>query len=371
MNTLIRGAMLGLLACPLLAMADYTVVQITPMTGTQAATGKLLTEGASLVFKELNEKGGIAGQKIRYVVQDDAYKPDETVRLLKQVSAEKPVALLGLTGTANVSAAIESGALEAVGVPVVGAYTGATMIREKKHPQIFHLRASYAAEVEKLVEMATTVGQQKIAVLHQNDGFGQDGLAQVKKSLAARKLAPVAVASYERGTTQMGPAVEALAKADAAAIIMISSTVATSAFVKGYREKGGFAQLYTLSVNSERDIVATVGPQSHGLGISQVFPVPSGGKMPMTRDYLALLKKHAPDAKPSEGSLEGYVYARVLVEAMRRAGAKAGDPAAITKALESAPFDLGGFTVSFAPGQHEGSNYVELTMLNRNGELVR
>jgi ABC-type branched-subunit amino acid transport system substrate-binding protein len=169
----------------------------------------------------------------------------------------------------------------------------------------------------------------------------------------------------------MGPAVETLAKADASAIIMISSTVATSAFAKGYREKGGFAQLYTLSVNSERDIVATVGTQSHGLGISQVFPVPSGGKLPMTRDYLALLKKHAPDAKPSEGSLEGYVYARVLVEAMRRAGAKAGDPAAITKALESAPFDLGGFTVSFAPGQHEGSNYVELTMLNRNGELVR
>jgi ABC-type branched-subunit amino acid transport system substrate-binding protein len=92
--------------------------------------------------------------------------------------------------------------------------------------------------------------------------------------------------------------------------------------------------------------------------------------LPLTREYQAVLKKYAAGAEPTVSSLEGYVYGRVLVEALRRAAPKS-DRAALVRALESAPFELGGFVISFAPGRHEGSQFVELTMIGKSGALIR
>ena len=47
------------------------------------------------------------------------------------------------------------------------------------------------------------------------------------------------------------------------------------------------------------------------------------------------------------------------------------DREALRKALEGAPFELGGFVIDFAPGDHEGSHFVELTIISRNGSLIR
>jgi ABC-type branched-subunit amino acid transport system substrate-binding protein len=69
-------------------------------------------------------------------------------------------------------------------------------------------------------------------------------------------------------------------------------------------------------------------------------------------------------------SLEGYIYGRVLVEALRRAAPKT-DRAALIKALESAPFELGGFVINLTSGRHEGSQFVELTMIGKSGALIR
>lgn len=373
MRKAIRWALGAMLACPLWAVADYTVVQVAPFSGSQEVTGKLLNQGINLVFKDVNEKGGIGGQKLRLVTYDDAYKPEETVKKLKDAVADKPVALTGLVGTSNMLAAIEAGVFDQLGVPVVGVHTGGTSVRDKKHPLIYHLRASYGAELEKLVHVASTVGINKFGVVYQNDAFGQDGLAQVKKSIAAHNSTLVGASSYDKQTLQMGAAADAMLKGEPGAVILVGNTIPAINFLKAYRDKGGFAPVYTLSVVNEREIVTQLGTQyAHGLGISQVVPLASSGVVPMNREYQALLKKYGPaDARPTERSLEGFVYAKVLVEALRKAGAKAGDPAALTKALEGMNLDLGGFSISFAPGQHEGSRYVELTMVNRSGDLVR
>jgi ABC-type branched-subunit amino acid transport system substrate-binding protein len=71
----------------------------------------------------------------------------------------------------------------------------------------------------------------------------------------------------------------------------------------------------------------------------------------------------------SYGGLEGYLTAKALVMGLRAAGR---DPtrASLVRALEAASFDLGGVKVSYGPGEHQGSRFVDLSMVGRDGSFI-
>jgi ABC-type branched-subunit amino acid transport system substrate-binding protein len=73
---------------------------------------------------------------------------------------------------------------------------------------------------------------------------------------------------------------------------------------------------------------------------------------------------------PSYGSMEGYVTARVMVEALRRAG-KNLTRASLIAALENMnDVDLDGFNLNFSPGNHNGTAFVDLTIVGRAGRFL-
>ena len=152
---------------------------------------------------------------------------------------------------------------------------------------------------------------------------------------------------------------------------MASNTQATAAFVQAYRARGGVAQLYAMSVNNDREIVERIGAQrARGLGIVQVVPFPFSGVMPLAREYQKAQSKQHPGVPPTVTGIEGYIYGKVLLEALRRAGPQATREA-LVKALEGAPFELGGYVIDFSPQNHEGSQFVELTIIGAGGKLMR
>ncbi|WP_434515745.1 ABC transporter substrate-binding protein [Dechloromonas sp. ARDL1] len=356
------------------ALADFKVVQIAPLSGPLADTGKLLRQGAELAFREANERGGVHGQKVVLESLDDGYKVEETVRLARELAKhpDKPVALLGLVGTGNMAALLKQGVVDEVGVPIVGVRTGAVNLRQPGHPLVFHLRASYESEMDKLVEMASAIGSRQFGVFYQDDPFGHDGLESARKALGKRKLTLVASGGYAKNTTQVEAAVDTLIKAAGVqAIVMASNTQATAAFVQAYRARGGVAQLYAMSVNNDREIVERIGAQrARGLGIVQVVPFPFSGVMPLAREYQKAQSKQHPGVPPTVTGIEGYIYGKVLLEALRRAGPQATREA-LVKALEGAPFELGGYVIDFSPQNHEGSQFVELTIIGAGGKLMR
>jgi branched-chain amino acid transport system substrate-binding protein len=70
-----------------------------------------------------------------------------------------------------------------------------------------------------------------------------------------------------------------------------------------------------------------------------------------------------PRVEPGFGSLEGYLDAKTMVEAMRHTS-PALTRAALTKALDSMKkVDFGGVTVSFSPTNHQSLDTVCLTIL--------
>ena len=353
--------------------AELVIGQVAPLSGVLASTGRQMVVGGQIYFDEVNAQGGIHGAKIRRIVLDDAYKVPETVRLTRELLAQpEVVALFGFAGTANVTQLLTDGVLDAGGAALVAPYTGGESLRNPFNPWIFHVRAGYADEAEHMVQQLTTLGMNRIAVMYQDDGFGKAGLQGVTNALSKRSLSMAVAASYPRNTEDVADAVKKIKASDAQAVILISVNKSTGAFMKLYRESGGGAQLYNISVVDPAELVKLAGlKNAHGLGISQVVPYPFMANIPVVREYQELLKKHAPKELINYTSFEEFVGAKVLVEALRRAGPNP-TRAKVVKALESMnSFDTGGVVVNYSPGNRLGSRYVEVTVIGSTGKLLK
>lgn len=370
-----RQTLAALTLCSLGAAqsAELVIGQVAPLSGVLASTGHQMVVGGKIYFDHVNAQGGVHGAKIRHEVVDDGYKVAETTRLTRDLLARpEVVALFGFAGTANVTQLLTDGVLEAGGAALVAPYTGGESLRNPFNPWIFHVRAGYADETEHMVQQVTTLGMKRIAVMYQDDAFGKAGLLGVESALAKRQLKLTVAAGYERNTDKVEEAVRAIKASDAQAILMISVNKSTAAFVKRYRESGGGAQLYNISVVDPAELVKLAGLQNaHGLGISQVVPYPFMASLPVVREYQTLLGKYAPSELVNYTSFEEFLGAKVLVEALRRAGPNP-TRAKVVKALESMDsYDTGGITIRYSPTNRIGSRYVEVTVIGSTGKLLK
>ena len=369
------AAVLSLALLPAVAGAATLIVgQVAPYSGPLAPTGSHVGAGAQLYFDRINAAGGIHGAKIRLVTKDDGYKVPETVRLTRDLIRESgPIALVGLVGTGNVEALVKEGVLAEADIPVVGIRSGAMSLVSPVVPQLFHTRASYAAEVEKIVQQLATTGIKRVAVLYQDDPLGLDGLAGAEKSLKQHTLQLVVKAAYEKNTTKVEAAVAAIAAAKPQAVIMVSNTAASAEFVRQARAAGIDGQLLTLSITDGPQVVKRIGKETaHGLSIVQVVPDPNSRSLAVTRELQDDFKRFAPkNIELNHTLLEGYLAGKVLAEGLKRAGPNP-TRRKLRDALESIrDYDAGGLIIRFSQASHSGSDFLDITILGRDGKVLR
>jgi ABC-type branched-subunit amino acid transport system substrate-binding protein len=125
-----------------------------------------------------------------------------------------------------------------------------------------------------------------------------------------------------------------------------------------------------MGVNSgSYQIAKTLGPLAQGMVFAQVVPSPWERKREIAREYQDAARRATPEPEFSYGALEGYMTAKALVLALRSAGRDL-TRAAFLKSLENARFDLGGVVVRYGQGDHEGSRFVDLSMVARDGRFI-
>jgi ABC-type branched-subunit amino acid transport system substrate-binding protein len=346
---------------------------VAPLSGVLASTGRQMVLGGKVYFDAVNDAGGVHGAKIRTLVMDDGYKVDETLRLTKELVARPEVlALFGFAGTANIGKLLEDKVLADAGIALVAPYTGGELLRTPFNPWIFHVRAGYADETEHMIKQLNTQGLTRVAVLYQNDAFGTAGLAGVESALQRRGRKLVASAGYERNTTDVDAAVKVIRGASPQAVIMVAVNKPAAAFAKQYRAAGGGGQLFNISVVDPAELVKLGGIENvRGLGISQVVPYPYRQTMPVVREFHEAMKKYAPKDEVNYTNFEEYLGAKVLVEALRRAGPKP-TRAKVMSALESINnHNLGGVRISYGPKERVGSRFVEVTVISSQGRLLK
>ncbi len=344
--------------------------QTLPLSGPLTELGTEYRDGAQTYFKWINSKGGVHGRRIELVTLDDGYVVERTVENAKKLLDQDGVfAFFGMFGSANYAALIPL--INERGLPSIAPYTGADGLRAQSSPTTFWLRASYGDETEKIVDQLTTLGINRIAVFYQDDAFGKAGLAGVEAALAKRKLQVLATGVYDKTKNDVGGAVKTIGAADPQAVVMISTYKPTAAFVKQMRLTGKLPQFFALSVVGVKALNAELGAESAGIAISQVVPFPDSATAPVVREMRQLPTEMQPAVGITYTTLEGYIAAKVTVEALRRAGPNASREKFVA-ALESLKdYDVGGFPVNYAGGSHLGSRFTEVTIVGKSGKLMR
>ena len=355
---------------------EIVIGQVASLTGANGADlGQGLQLGIRAHVDAANAKGGINGKKIRLVSLDDQYLPERTVQLTKElIDTHKPVALLGYRGTANTLALIKSKVLEDTGVPLIGTLSGAAEIQGA--PMIFHVRTSYPQEISQLVLQLSRLGMTRLGLFYVDDAFGKSGREAVLNAAKSSNSSVVVEAAYDKAPDKVEATIQAavdkLVSAQPQAIVMVAVGDPVYTFVKQAKARSSSLRLFSISVVNPSAVVEKVGlDAAKGMGFSQVFPFPYSDATPLSREYRAALKKTDAQALPNYFSLEGYVYAKVLLNAIRKAGNNP-TPASVRAALDGyQPTDLGGFTVNFNPQTKNGSSFSDLAIIASNGKLMK
>ena len=195
------------LAEPGVTTDTLTLGQSTALSGPVGDLGQEVLKGAKVYFDAVNAQGGIHGRLIKLVSKDDAYDPKKTLENVAGfIEGNATFALFSPFGTANNEALIP--VAQKAGMPVLTPYTGAPSIRGSSSQGVFNIRASYADEIDRLVNHLSTVGIRRIAIAYQNNGFGKEVLTAANDSLERRKLKALVTVSVETNASDAAAATD-------------------------------------------------------------------------------------------------------------------------------------------------------------------
>lgn len=344
-------------------------VQVADISGSRSVLTQELNAGTLAYFRQINNQGGVHGRQLRLTTVDDGYVVQRTQQVTREwIERDAAFAFVSSIGTANAEAVLPL--INAARVPLVAPLSGAVSLREPFSPHVFHVRSSYAQEVEKMVEHVLTVGINRVAVFYDDDAFGQDVRRAVEEALARRQLKPVAAGKVERGSSDVTQAVKAVAAARPQVVICGSFGKSLVAFIQGMKQTPAQPQYYALSFFTAGASIKQLGHDARGIGVTQVMPKPGAANLPLIREFHAAMAAHAPQARLSYISLEGFVTAKVLVEALQRSGRQLTREKFVA-ALESfRNVDLGGVFLSYTPTDHSGLKRVEITVVDSVGQVL-
>ncbi len=345
-------------------------------SGPSRALGEKLVEGSRAYFAILNHGGGIHGRQITMVLKDDRYEPDPAVQNTNDLIAKNNVFFLfDYVGTPTLTRVLPLlKYYEGEKIVNVAPFTGADPQRKPPYDKyVFNIRASYREETQELVRYLYGKGYRRIGYFGQADSYGKSGEIGVKSALAAYGLDLVGSASYRRNapfTTSMKEQVEILRSQGADAVISVGVYGPCAAFIRDARAAGWNVPIANVSfVGSDSMLRLLVEGSKQagqdltaGLINSQVVPSPEETGYPLVAGYRA----HFSLQSAGPISLEGWLNAAVVSEALKRAGS---NPTRVDfiKAMESLTgWDPGlGVKLEFSPTSHQGMHKVWLTRTDK------
>jgi branched-chain amino acid transport system substrate-binding protein len=341
-------------------------------SGPAQELGIQLLDGSRKYFDRVNRAGGIYGRHIEIDLKDDLYEPDPAIQNTNDlITKDKVFFLLDYVGTPTLTRVLPLlKYYDAEKIVNVAPFTGAEPQRQPPYDKyVFNVRASYREETAALVEYFYSKGYRHIGYFGQADAYGKSGESGVKSALAVHGLKLVASVSYRRNSpfgTSMKEQVEILRSQGVDAVISVGVYGPCAAFIHDAREAGWRVPIANVSFVGADAMLSLLLEHSTkgtadlttGLINSQVVPSPDETRYPLVTGY----RSYFPGEKAGFISLEGWLNAVVVTEALKRAGP---DPsrAGFIKAMESlAGWDPGlGVKLEFSPTNHQGMHKVWLT----------
>jgi branched-chain amino acid transport system substrate-binding protein len=332
-----------------------------PLTGATRELGLQMKLGIEVAFKEANAHGGVNGRTLKLVSADDGYEPARTLEAMRQLyEADQVFGVIGNVGTPTAEVALPF-ALEHR-MLFYGAFTGANLLRRDPADRyVFNYRPSYSEETDAVVRYLVKLRKlrpEQIAVFAQQDTYGDAGFAGVAKAIRALRggdEGAILRLNYKRNTIDVDEAVTRMrqSKVPIKAVVMVATYRAAARFIEKTRDAWP-GMIYTnvsfVGSSALAEELMLLGPRfANGVIVTQVVP-PVESYASVVLDYKNALAAYASSREaPDYVSFEGYLSAKVLIEAFRRSVPQF-DVERVVDALETLrDYDIGlGVPVNFS-----------------------
>ncbi len=342
--------------------------QSVPLTGAASEIGLAFAAGAKLYVDSFNARKNNPGWNFELRQLDDGYESAKATANAKKLLEDGADVLFGFVGTASSDAG--AAVAKAENAIFFGPFAASDTLRDAAHPFVFHVRPSMADEAFKMVRHCATLGQTRIAVLAEDDTMGRAGLAAVNQAMSELKLPPLVGSAFVPvNSDKVDAAVASLFKAQPQAIIQVSLFNSTAAFIRKMRKAGYAGAFMNFSVVGIDPLFTALGKEIGGVVVSQVVPSPRSSATPIVKEYLAAIETS--DQSPSYESLEGFIAAKALAEAVRRAG-KGFDKGKLQASMTGmTDYDVGGFRINLRAGMRDSVRAIDLVTITPDGKIIR
>jgi ABC-type branched-subunit amino acid transport system substrate-binding protein len=300
------------------------------LTGPAAPGYSEIAPASQAFFDYVNAHGGVFGRKLHLTYKDDAYNPTNTVNVVHQLVLQDHVfGIFEGLGTPTHTKVVSY--LNASKVPDLFVASGCACWDDgTKQPYTFGWQPNYTIEGKILGQyIKQHFAGEKVAVLYQDDDFGQGGLAGIQAELPASQI--VSKQAYQSGTTTLAPQVTAIKASKAKVLVQFTVPIYTAiaeltSFTLGYKP-----QLVVSNVGIDPTTVAGLlksVSKGKASGTGLIEGAITDGYLPSTADtsnpWIQLFQKiHDQYDKqaPFDGNVEyGMANAYTLVQALQAAG---------------------------------------------------
>jgi branched-chain amino acid transport system substrate-binding protein len=355
-------ALVSLLATSRSYARDIVVGQSLDLSG-QTNLGKDFSNGVRTYFDAINKRGGIRGRKLQLVQLDDSGRAADALgNIAKLVRSDDIDVLIGPTNAPTFLAVVNAAPFKNSSLTLVGAPTGARSV-DTDSSRVVIVRASYRDESRLLLNhIVQTLAAKQIALVQSDGGDGEYAAAAFREEAKARgiKLAfdDLGKAWFAR-TTQ---------NKDFDAVVIAGDAIGVAQPLNHTRRTAQGANVFGFSTVDHKTLQEIGKADAIGMIISQAMPAPEKTIHPFQREHRSLMKTYR-DEPPSLHTLEGYVVARLLVNAFESID---GDPtpARVSAALRTVrDIEFGPMSVSTrVPGN--SVRFVNLSAVSKRGELI-
>jgi len=350
---------------PAAAAEKIRIGQSAPLTGSNADIGKEIRDGALAYFRKVNEAGGVNGRQIELVSLDD--KNDRKTAGVNAVKLVNEMNVIALFGFASATLSLDAMPIvKEKRVPFFAPFTGADAIH-KQNELVFVMRASYADELTKILEHWNNLGVERVTVLHYDDEIGNQNFATVERIMKAANKKAVGI-KLKRNADVEPAQIDAIIASDPQVVVSTTLYQNTAQVLQALKDKKRPYNMTALSFVGPSQLAKVGGANAMGVSVAGVVPPPAKIVVPVVRECREAIAK-AGFGEANYTNLEACIAAKVLVEAMRKAGNDLTREGLYRALAGLGHYDAGGFEVTFGPGVRQGSHYVELAVISKGGQF--
>jgi branched-chain amino acid transport system substrate-binding protein len=349
------------------------IAGIFALTGRAAHIGTSQRDAVLLAIDEVNQKGGINGRRLEMVMGDTESNPTKAVMALKKVlEAEDVVAIIGPTTTGTGMAM--RGFIEKEGVPTF-MHAGGDVIMmaplKKGDPTSlpkWTFKSPYKAAdaMGKICEYMKKNGINEIGFLYSNEGFGKDGLKNVKTQAPKYNIRIVAEEAFEPKDVDMTAQLTRINAKGVDGIIAWTVGPAMGIIAKNVKQLGIKAPLFECHGAGDPIFWKVAGEAGEGVMMPSTKIVVAD-QLPNSdiqkKKIQAYVKAYAKRFGHEPGTMVAYGAdaAFIVVDAIKRVGP---DRAKIRDAIENTQGYVGISGIyNLSPQDHNGLTMKDIVMI--------